>query len=85
MKRFMPLRHVVHFFRSPNVARWKKLLGFGVLAYVVMPFDAIPDVMPVIGWLDDIGALAMLAAAANREMRRSGVEVVEAEVLPARP
>jgi uncharacterized membrane protein YkvA (DUF1232 family) len=26
-----------------------------VLAYVVMPLDLLPDAIPVIGWLDDIG------------------------------
>ncbi len=33
---------------------------FGALAYFVVPFDGIPDILPVIGFTDDA---AMLAAA----------------------
>lgn len=33
---------------------------FGALAYFVMPFDATPDILPVLGFADDA---AMLAAA----------------------
>ena len=29
----------------------------GALAYVVCPIDVIPDVIPVVGYLDDIGVL----------------------------
>lgn len=34
------------------------ILG-GALLYWLSPVDAIPDVLPVVGWLDDIGVLAM--------------------------
>ena len=32
-----------------------KLFVLATLAYVVWPIDLIPDVAPVIGWLDDLG------------------------------
>ena len=31
----------------------------GALAYFVLPFDAIPDVLPVLGFTDDAAVLAM--------------------------
>jgi uncharacterized membrane protein YkvA (DUF1232 family) len=31
---------------------------YGALAYFVLPTDAIPDVIPVVGFSDDLGALA---------------------------
>lgn len=31
----------------------------GAILYVVSPIDAIPDIIPVVGWLDDIGIVGM--------------------------
>lgn len=37
--------------RAPWIARGFALLAF---LYVVWPFDLIPDVVPILGWLDDL-------------------------------
>lgn len=34
-----------------------------VLLYAISPLDCIPDIIPVIGWMDDMGLLAMAIAA----------------------
>ncbi|MBQ1960601.1 MAG: DUF1232 domain-containing protein [Akkermansia sp.] len=34
-----------------------------VLLYTISPLDCIPDIIPVIGWMDDMGLLAMAIAA----------------------
>ena len=47
--------------RAPFAARGLALLA---LIYIIWPFDVVPDVIPVLGWLDDltIGPLLMWAA-----------------------
>lgn len=47
--------------RTPKSA--KLLLGMAIF-YALLPFDLVPDFLPVIGYLDDliiVGGLAMLA------------------------
>lgn len=34
------------------------LIIAGVLLYLASPIDLIPDIAPIIGWLDDVGILA---------------------------
>jgi uncharacterized membrane protein YkvA (DUF1232 family) len=43
----------------------KAMLLLAVL-YVLSPIDLIPDVIPVLGWLDDIGVVATLLAVAQK-------------------
>jgi uncharacterized membrane protein YkvA (DUF1232 family) len=37
---------------------WAKAVIYGALGYFILPLDAIPDVMPGIGYTDDLGVLA---------------------------
>ncbi len=60
----------VRYFRDPAVSRWKKLAGLGAAAYAVMPFDAIPDVLPLVGWLDDLGVLSAVVWWTVREINK---------------
>jgi uncharacterized membrane protein YkvA (DUF1232 family) len=46
-----------------------KLLIVGALAYFVMPFDAIPDFLPMIGFTDDAAVIAATIAAIRMHMR----------------
>lgn len=62
---------IVALMRNPKVSTLPKFLVVAAIAYILMPFDAIPDVAPVVGWLDDImfllGALGMLFGSAPKE------------------
>lgn len=42
-------------FRDPRVSVLAKALLVATLAYVVWPLDIIPDFLPVIGEMDDLG------------------------------
>ena len=41
---------------------WSKAVIIGALGYFVVPLDAIPDLIPVIGYADDLGGLASALA-----------------------
>lgn len=47
-----------------------KLLGVAALAYLVLPLDAIPDVVPLVGWMDDAGVLSAVALYAAHSLRK---------------
>jgi uncharacterized membrane protein YkvA (DUF1232 family) len=52
--------------RDPRTPWYARALGIGVLAYALSPIDLIPDVVPVLGYLDDailvpLGILAVVA------------------------
>lgn len=50
------------FFLDSQGSLFVKLLFLLALAYVVMPVDAVPDVIPVVGWLDDLGVVTIASA-----------------------
>jgi uncharacterized membrane protein YkvA (DUF1232 family) len=49
--------------QRPDTPVWAKTAIYGALAYFVMPFDAVPDVLPLVGYTDDLGVLASALAA----------------------
>jgi uncharacterized membrane protein YkvA (DUF1232 family) len=48
--------------QDPATPGWAKTVIYGALAYFIMPLDAIPDITPVAGFTDDLGALAAAVA-----------------------
>ena len=44
--------------QKPNTPTWAKSVIFGALAYFISPLDAIPDLTPLVGFTDDLGAVA---------------------------
>lgn len=44
--------------QSDRVPAWAKTVIVGALAYFISPIDAIPDLMPIVGYTDGLGALA---------------------------
>ncbi|WP_076412545.1 YkvA family protein [Shewanella sp. UCD-KL12] len=48
--------------QRPDTPKWAKTIIFGALAYFITPLDAIPDLTPLVGFSDDLGALAAALA-----------------------
>lgn len=45
---------VWHALRMPGTPAWFKLGVVGLLAYLVSPVDLVPDVLPLVGVVDDL-------------------------------
>ncbi len=59
---------------DPRVPRRSKIALGAAAAYVASPIDLVPDIIPVVGWADDILFLLM---AIDGLITRSGPEIVE--------
>jgi len=64
--------------RDARVPRRRKLLLLALVAYLALPFDLVPDFIPVAGQLDD----AILVALVLRSLVRSGGEELIRELWP---
>lgn len=60
---------------KPSCPAWARAVLIGALAYLILPIDAIPDVIPVVGFTDDLGVLL----AALRTVASEIDEEVEAQ------
>jgi uncharacterized membrane protein YkvA (DUF1232 family) len=58
--------------RDPRVPRGRKLALAGLVGYLALPFDLVPDFLPVVGQLDD----ALLVALVLRGVVRRQPELV---------
>jgi len=59
--------------RDPEVPFIRKGLLALAVVYVISPVDAIPDMIPLLGWLDDIGVLGLLFGALMRDIDDRGI------------
>src|SRR5690348_1190409 len=64
--------------RDPRVPRRRKLLLFALVGYLALPFDLVPDFIPVAGQLDD----AIIVALVIRHFLRAGGESMVRELWP---
>lgn len=76
----MNLVQIRRYFRDENVAGWRKLVVVGAVAYVLLPIDLVPDLLPVLGWLDDIGAVGAALAFFARDVSN---HAANAKAIPA--
>lgn len=60
--------------QDTRTPKWAKTVIVGTLGYFILPTDAIPDLLPGVGYADDLGALAaalgMVAAYVTDEHKR---------------
>ena len=65
-------------YKRGDTPAWAKNIIVGTLAYLVAPFDAIPDLTPLFGFTDDLGVLSFglvtIACYINEEVRTKSLE-----------
>lgn len=64
--------------RDPRVPRRRKLLLLGLAGYLALPFDLVPDFIPVAGQLDD----AIIVALVLRHFVKAGGDPLIRELWP---
>ncbi len=59
------IRNVLRLFyalENPEMPKKVKMVIYGALGYFISPLDVIPDLIPVMGFTDDLGVLAAAVA-----------------------
>lgn len=65
-------------FRDPAIPLWLRAVVPALVLYLALPLDIIPDFIPIIGYLDDV---LLLAVVAGVFLRFTPLNVIEAHVL----
>ena len=54
---------------SPETPAWARNVVVGALGYFIFPVDLIPDMLPGVGFIDDLGVLAAASATVAAHIR----------------
>ena len=55
-------RLILRLMLDRRVSIWSKLIIPGGIVYMVSPIDVLPDIIPIMGWIDDILAIGVAVA-----------------------
>jgi uncharacterized membrane protein YkvA (DUF1232 family) len=56
--------------RDRQAPIWSKALVVLSVLYVVWPLDLVPDVVPILSWVDDVGVVLVLRILLHREIEK---------------
>ena len=52
-----------------NISKWNLSVLVGTIIYVLSPLDAVPDIVPILGWIDDVSIVGYAISKLAEEMR----------------
>lgn len=58
-----------HCVRDPKTSSRVRMILLAALAYLVLPFDAVPDLLPILGFTDDAAIMAAAIASVRDAIR----------------
>lgn len=68
--------------QNPRTPKWAKTAIYGALAYFLLPLDLVPDLLPVVGYTDDLwvlaAALATVTLYINDDVRAQAAQRLQA-------
>jgi uncharacterized membrane protein YkvA (DUF1232 family) len=59
---------LVNYMRDPYVSWHRKAIVVAALIYFISPIDTIPDIAPLVGYLDDLGVITALLKFLGNEL-----------------
>ena len=64
------------FIKDPEAAWEAKAVAIGALIYLIFPVDAVPDIIPVFGLLDDVAVILLVCKKLSDELKKYIVDTV---------
>lgn len=61
---------LIRYFFDSSVPSGRKWLILGALLYIISPIDFLPDLMPILGWVDDLAVGSFLWTFISHELAR---------------
>ena len=62
------IRALYNYFSDKDVSWYRKSIVAGALIYFISPIDAIPDLAPLLGYMDDLGVIAAVLKFLGHEL-----------------
>lgn len=61
-----PALELYYALRAEETPAWAKAIALSALGYLILPLDASPDLIPVVGFADDLLTLSMAISSLGR-------------------
>ena len=65
---------------DPDTPKKAKAIIYSALGYFILPLDAIPDITPILGFSDDLGAPALALATVAAHIKEEHRQAAKAKV-----